>query len=161
MFEQDEILYNQKLEIRELFDTIGITNSKKRKAAIIELLQINNEEYLKRLHARTIIDKLINQTNAFKTKNGHLPKRDFNYKDIIAKFGEKPVCYLTGRSLTWEKVSFDHIIPSSKGGSNELDNLNLVEGWVNALKLDYDIDTFKKRIIDLAEDLKKHEIRLF
>lgn len=49
---------------------------------------------------------------------------------------QKCRCALTGERLTVENVSVDHIVPVSKGGTNELDNLQLLTKKVNLIKRD-------------------------
>ena len=44
---------------------------------------------------------------------------------------QKLLCVLTGIKLTRENMSVDHIIPMSKGGSNEPQNIRLVDKDVN------------------------------
>lgn len=53
----------------------------------------------------------------------------FVAKDVYEKYGDVFKCALTGRKLHWHKpdeYEYDHIIPASKGGSNTLDNLQIV-----------------------------------
>ena len=66
-----------------------------------------------------------------------IPKGSFSYKDILKKFGEETTCYLTGEKinlLSSEDYNLDHIIPRSRGGYNELDNLGITLGIVNQMK---------------------------
>ncbi len=61
----------------------------------------------------------------------------FTVEDILEKFGDKPKCYLTGEQLDINQprtYEFDHIIPRSKGGSNELDNLGICTKQANRAK---------------------------
>lgn len=44
---------------------------------------------------------------------------------------QKLLCALTGKKLTKENMSVDHILPMSKGGSNEPSNIRLVDWDVN------------------------------
>lgn len=43
-------------------------------------------------------------------------------------------CALTGRALSPETASVDHIVPVSKGGPNAASNLQIVERQVNSAK---------------------------
>lgn len=47
---------------------------------------------------------------------------------------QKLCCPLTGRRLTGETMSIDHIVPISKGGTNDLTNLQFVHVEVNYAK---------------------------
>lgn len=64
-------------------------------------------------------------------------KPSFTVKDIISKFGEKPKCYLTGEEIDIylpRSYHFDHIIPRSRGGSNNIDNLGICTSEANKAK---------------------------
>ena len=51
----------------------------------------------------------------------------------LAKY-QKLLCPLTGRKLTKDNISLDHIIPISKGGTNSFSNLQLVDIQANRAK---------------------------
>lgn len=69
----------------------------------------------------------------------------FTYHDVIAKFGEHPVCPYTGEVIDWLKpktYNFDHIVPASRGGSNTLDNLAVCSSKANSAKADMTPEEF-------------------
>ena len=58
-------------------------------------------------------------------------------------------CALTGRKLTNENISLDHIIPTSKGGTHDISNLRLVVLHANLAKLNYS----DNELLELAKDI--------
>lgn len=71
-------------------------------------------------------------------------EESFSLEDLIKKIGDSPVCYLTGKKIDLSDPSsfhFDHIVPTSKGGKNTLDNLGICTAEAN----------FSKRDMSLAE----------
>ena len=50
------------------------------------------------------------------------------------------VSAVTGKELDFEDISFDHIIPICKGGSNNIHNLIIMEKHINENKDDKDIE---------------------
>ena len=67
----------------------------------------------------------------------HNVSRPYTCKDVVEKIGVKPICYLTGRKINLNnpsKYSLDHIIPTAKGGSNDLNNLGITCIEVNHAK---------------------------
>lgn len=70
----------------------------------------------------------------------------FNWKDILNKFGENTVCYLSGESLNLmsfeQNYHFDHIVPTNKGGDNSIDNLGITHPIANMMKTDLTVDEF-------------------
>lgn len=93
---------------------------------------------------------------------------DFNYKenkisnnyvldkqDAYFRITKNPVCYLTGRKINLENSSeyqLDHILPVSKGGSNELSNLGLACKDANRAKNDLILEDF----INLCKEILIH-----
>lgn len=70
---------------------------------------------------------------------------NYSYKKVIEKLGGTKVnCYLTGTPIDIEKDDYclDHIIPVSKGGTNDLSNLGITIPSVNYAKSDLTVDEF-------------------
>lgn len=69
----------------------------------------------------------------------------FTWRDVIEKFGWETTCYLTGKKINLKEIGtyqFDHIVPSSKGGSNELDNLGILCKEANIAKSGFLLEDF-------------------
>lgn len=84
-----------------------------------------------------------------KTLNKKLTAQDF-----INKVGANPVCYLTGKPLSYSEPQdyhIEHIIPESKGGSSELENLQIAWSKANIAKGVLDLGEF----IQLCKDVAK------
>lgn len=79
--------------------------------------------------------------------------KNFTTQDVLDKFGDNPVCYLTGTPINLnepETYHFDHIIPASKGGTNDLSNLEICLKEANNAKNDLSLNELKilcKKII--------------
>lgn len=81
----------------------------------------------------------------FKNQGGIKVARDFTTKEVLQKIGDNPVCYLTGLPIDLSKprsYHFDHIIPTSRGGSNDIDNLGICSKEANLSKRDLTPDEF-------------------
>jgi DNA-binding CsgD family transcriptional regulator len=71
----------------------------------------------------------------------------YDCADVIEKLGKKPRCYLTGELINLEEpmsYSLDHINPVSKGGTNELNNLQITCASANSAKSNLTLDEFYK-----------------
>ena len=99
-------------------------------------------------------EKVIKKINNFNKKS----RRRFAKKNLIENFekmtlqkfyelnkffgGNKNVFIsaITGKELTFEDMSFDHIVPICKGGTNNIHNIIIIERYINDSKDDKDID---------------------
>jgi len=95
----------------------------------------------------------------FHKKKGSMAKSyqspNFTVQDVLDKFGEHPKCALTGKEIDISKSKtyhFDHIIPTSKGGKNSLDNLQLLTKEANMAKSDMLNDDFIALCIDVIKN---------
>lgn len=90
----------------------------------------------------------------FKRHKGRYPSPDYFCEDVLKKFHDN-TCYLTGQKIDLndgESYHLDHIIPSSKGGSNELDNMQLCCKYANVAKSDLDVPS----LLDLCKQIISH-----
>lgn len=92
---------------------------------------------------RKIQGKIIEFHRTRKTKEHNM--LTFSVQDVINKFGENPRCYLTGDYINIyepDTYQFDHVIPTSKGGENTLDNLGICTKEANMSKTDHTLEEF-------------------
>ena len=129
-----------------------------------------NPEVRKKAAERQIKNRIKNpfskKLGAFKSRQINekvraFQKRDkkeritFTTEDVKNKFENNHYCYLTGRKLDISQPStynFDHIIPFSRGGSCELDNLGLLCKEANRAKNNMTNEEF----IELCKEILIH-----
>ena len=82
--------------------------------------------------------QLTKKLYAFQRKGVSISDRaKFTIEDVKIKFDENKTCYLTGRLLDWQNPSdlhFDHILPASRGGTNDLSNMGFTCEEANLAK---------------------------
>ena len=98
----------------------------------------------------TSFKRLYKGKNKMKRKNnankGNFSK-DFTAKDVLKHIGGKDDarCYLTGEKLNLmqpESYHLDHIVPSSKGGTNDLFNMGAATRNANVSKSDMTLEEY-------------------
>ena len=78
------------------------------------------------------------------------------FNEVMKKFGDNPKCYLTGLPIDIKDTRsyhFDHIIPTSRGGTNTLDNLGICTKAANMAKSDMTPD----ELYDLCKLIISHQ----
>ena len=69
----------------------------------------------------------------------------FTLEQLENKIGDNPICYLSGESIDLNnsrEYSLDHIVPKSKGGTNDLDNCGLASSKANQAKSDLSVEEY-------------------
>lgn len=77
------------------------------------------------------------------------------YQEAFDKIVKNPFCYLTGRKINFEDTksyNLDHIIPWSKGGSNDLNNMGLTCKDANMSKTDLSVEEY----LALCKEVLEH-----
>lgn len=84
--------------------------------------------------------------------------KNWGSKQFLEKFGTKTVCYLTGREidLIKDNYNFDHIVPVSKGGTGDIDNLGITVPIANRSKSDMTLEEY----LDLCEEVLRYHGRI-
>lgn len=126
--------------------TISYYCGKNQKKKNLERTRNYRKNNLKVILNKKISSFLRTQFNS-KTKKTKRSIKTFNVEDVIKKFGENPKCYLTGININLYNSSeyhFDHIIPRSKGGNNNLENLGLATKNANMAKGEMTLKEFKE-----------------
>ena len=99
--------------------------------------------------------KLRTAVSTFRRSLSMKPNNNYTYKDVIEYFGGTIVtCELTGQTidLTKDDYQIDHIIPVSRGGTNELENMAFVIPQVNLAKSNLTNDEF----VELCKQVCEH-----
>lgn len=116
-----------------------IERTKKRRKNVL-IRKIENFKYVK--PKRYVQERLRffqkRDNNIKKTRINKKIEFTFNINDVLEKFGENTVCYLSGEKINlFENVyNFDHITPVSRGGDNSFENLGILHNIVNSMKSD-------------------------
>jgi predicted transcriptional regulator len=122
--------------------TINRTN-KRRSNILIKKLESFKYSKPKRYVDESVrkFQKRDNSVNGRIDRNINL---SFTIDDVISKFGVNTRCYLSGVPLNLfeNEYNFDHIIPASRGGLNDLDNLGVTHKVVNSMKSDMTPEEF-------------------
>lgn len=90
-----------------------------------------------------------------KNKEHNMENTDYTYKDAIDHLGGTITkCYLTGREIDITKDDFnlDHIIPASKGGTCELNNMGITIPEANSMKS----NLLKEDLFDLCKEILEY-----
>lgn len=97
----------------------------------IDELKAKEERYV-----RESVRKFQKRDNNVKGAINNDINTTFTWEDVLNKFGENTYCYLSGEKINLfeNNYNMDHIIPSSKGGSNTFDNLGILHKTVNYMK---------------------------
>lgn len=102
------------------------------------LAKVDAFKFRKTKNVHEAIRKYQKRDNSSKGKVDKNLVLTFTWKDVLDKFGEEPICYLSGEKLDiyGKEYQLDHIIPSSKNGDNSLGNLGVLHKTVNRMKHD-------------------------
>lgn len=82
-----------------------------------------------------------------------MDKKDIS--EIYRKITANPFCYLTGTKIDLtdsQSYEFDHIIPKSRGGKNDLNNLGLCTRTANRCKTNLTPEEF----LELCKQVVRH-----
>lgn len=74
---------------------------------------------------------------------------DYEKKSVYAKCNW--TCAICGNPVKYKKMTVDHIIPLSKGGTNAMDNLQLACKRCNLMKADFSPDEFIRKIREITK----------
>lgn len=112
---------------------------------ILKKAKLSNKKQTKETAKRTIYVKIRRFCSNSKRGENMKSNPTFTFSDVIEKFGENPICYLTGEPIDISKsrsYHFDHMVPSSRGGTNDISNLGICTKEANLAKHNMTYDEF-------------------
>lgn len=109
---------------------------------------------LERFKNRTISEK--GRSFQRRQKGNLIPREEYNFTldDLVNKIGDHAICYLSGKIIDLSEPKsfhFDHIIPASRGGSNQIENLGLIDSTINKMKHDLTPEEFIEKCKEVLE----------
>ena len=99
--------------------------------------------------------KLQKKIGTFSADINKVQKQMFTVDQLLEKIGDVPRCYLTGRLIDLNKSEtyhLDHIIPTSKGGDNSLENCNITCKEANIAKNNLSVEEFYNLCLDVVNN---------
>lgn len=79
---------------------------------------------------------------------------DYEKKTVYAKYNGS--CAICGKPVKFDKLTIDHKIPISKGGTNEMSNIQLACRECNLMKNGLSSEEFQKKIREVFMFHMKH-----
>jgi len=150
--EQIRSLKKQNIRKKNIKEKLQISEPTYRYLTALIWMENNETQKIKQKEYRDKFCKKARQDKYFTLKQRIIifqkkskQKINFTYLDVLNKFGENTVCYLTGKPINLldsKTYSFDHFIPLAKGGSSNLDNLRICTPDINRMKTDLLYDDF-------------------
>lgn len=98
----------------------------------------DNKRWKRRNRRRTKFyqDSVGGKASRLATANKDRGEGRFTGPEVQALYKRQPNCPLCGRPVDKEDMSIDHIIPIVFGGSNTIDNIQIMHTWCNIFKRD-------------------------
>lgn len=102
------------------------------------LIKVSTGKHYKRLSMKRKEKVLDRKIRSFNSEGTNLYNVEYTIDDVILKFGPKPKCYLSGIEFDLYEGNYhlDHVFPKARGGTNSLDNMEVMYGPINLLKSD-------------------------
>lgn len=137
-------VYNQ--DIKKLVSHVSDFLNRK----IKEKIRFDNSDYKSSFKVR-----VSNFINNWERSTHMKSEKRYGYQEVLDHIGGwETTCYLTGRPLNLKEDEYelDHIIPISKGGSCDLDNLGITCKQANQSKSNMTIEEY----IQLCKEVLEH-----
>ncbi len=111
------------------------------------------------INNRYIVLKVVNAGGlVWSQPNNATKRRPVNKTTRAAIAGRKHVCYLCGKEIPDSELTIDHILPVSRGGKNNVDNLRLAHRMCNLVKASLTPDEFLTTVGDIAANFAASDV---
>lgn len=105
-------------------------------------------------------DRNLRLLNLWSRKRDRMANRiqfnDFQKKSVYAKCNGK--CAICGKPVKFKKMTIDHIMPLSRGGTNDIKNLQLACKRCNSMKSNMTMDDMMGQISEILKYNRKRKL---